>query len=143
MPWVDSLVKIKEEGTALELIHKPGDSEYNSKYVDPIIKKAAVEYGKLVTLLSENGLERLPKDLAFAISRMCQLAHASAVAVHTRNDAVKHIEELEGNVQRTTNYIRPQLGATNGGGGKAEAPGSKPTTTEEASNALLKQVGLG
>jgi hypothetical protein len=141
--WIDSLVKIREEGTALELIHKDGDSEYNGKFVDPIIKKAASEYGKLVALLSENGLEKLPKDLAYALSRMCQLAHASAVAVHTRNDAVKHIEELEDNVKRTTNYIRPQLGATNGGGSTAEPVGAKPTTTDEASDKLLKQVGLG
>lgn len=137
--WVDSLLNIKEEGIAAELIYKEGDSEYNKKFVDPIISKAATEYGKIVNILAENGLDHLPKELAFALSRMCQLAHASSVALHTRNNAVKHIEELENNVKRTTSYLRPQVGSSNGSGAAASS-GPQRTTPQEAADLLINQV---
>lgn len=138
--WIDSLIRIREEGDVSELIHREGDTEYNQKFVNPIIKKAATEYGKIVSILSENGLEKLPKDLAFALARMCQLAHASAVALHTRNNAVKYAEELENNVKRSTSYIRPQIGATNGGGQSSQKSGLQPLTPAEAASKLLDSV---
>lgn len=136
--WVDSLLEIRNEGDAVELIHKEGDTEYNQTFVDPIIKAAAQEYGKLVTLLAHNGLEKLPKDLAQALARMCQLAHASGVALHTRNEAVRRAEELETNVKRTTNYLRPQIGSANGHG-NAPLP-KQPASPREAAEQLLNKV---
>lgn len=137
--WVDSLIKIREEGDAIELIHKPGDSAYNQKFVDPIVRTAAQEYGKLVTMLAEHGLERLPKDLAFALSRMCQLAHASSVAMATRNEALRHSEELSRNVERESRYDRPALGSS---GGHAGSPGPMklPESPKQAAEMLLEKV---
>lgn len=136
--WANSLSKIREEGKALELIFKPGDEKYNKEYVEPIIGKAAEEYGKIVTLLVQNGLEALPDDLAFALSRMTQLAHSVAVANEQRFRAIEEAEAIKQNAQRLTQYIRPQVGAPSVASAPVTAPG--PITAQEAADKLISHV---
>lgn len=136
--WVESLLEIKNEGRALELIHREGDDEHNTKYVKPLLDKAAVDYGKLIVKLAENGLEELPPDLSKMMAKMCLLAHASSVSIDSRYAALQHAEELETNTKRTSQYYRPPIGASYGGGGVS--PSKPPSSPKEAADVLLNSV---
>ena len=135
--WVDSLIKIKEEGKIPELIYREGDTEHNKTYVEPILQAASAEYGKIIRMLAENGLETLPKDVAFALARMVHLAHASGIALQARTMAEQAARELQQNVTRTTRYERPAIGSS-GGSGQASAP--TPKSPSEAADMLINQV---
>jgi hypothetical protein len=141
--WSNALSRIQNEGKALELIPKSTDPEYTEKFVTPILKAASSEYGKLVSMLVDNGLEKLPGDLAYALARMCQLAHASASSLESRASAIQRAEELERNVQRNTRYERPPVGsAFTGGATGGDAPQrSAPLTGADAARAILKKQG--
>jgi len=135
--WGEALANIKKEGKAHELIYKEGDPEHNQKFVDPVVGAAAGEYGKLVSMLAEHGLEQLPKDLAYALSRMTLLAHASAVAIGTRDAAMQRMDELNGALTRKTSYVRPSIGTQMAGRG-GEAPTKQPMAN--ALDSILSKV---
>lgn len=135
--WIDSLIKIKEEGKIPELIIKDDDPEHNKKYVEPVLQAASTEYGKIIRILTENGLEVLPKDVAFALARMVHLAHASGIALKAREIAERAAEEIKQNVVRTTRYERPSVGATVGSG-QSSAPA--PRSPTEAADMLINSV---
>ena len=135
--WVDSLIKIKEEGKIPELIYREGDTEHNKTYVEPVLQAASAEYGKIIRMLAENGLETLPKDVAFALARMVHLAHASGIALQARTIAEQAARELQQNVTRTTRYERPAIGSS-GGSGQTSAP--TPKSPLEAADMLINSV---
>lgn len=137
--WADSLLKIREEGQVPELILKDNDPEHNDTYVRPILSAASQEYAKLVNLLAENGLQHLSHDLGYALARMVQLAHASAISIRSRNEALKHAEEIERNTRRTSNMVRPPIGSSGGGSG-AMPQAKAPTSPAAAADAILKGV---
>lgn len=136
--WIDSLIRIKDEGKIQELISKEDDPEHNKRFVEPVLQAAATEYGKLIRTLAENGLEKLPKDLAFALARMVHLAHASAVSIESRHAAEIAKEELERNVRRTTSYLRPTVGTSSHGNTQGESP--RPTSPQDAAKMLVNTV---
>lgn len=134
--WIDSLIKIKDEGRIPELIIKDADEAHN-KQVEPILQAASTEYGKIIRMLAENGLEKLPKDVAFALARMVHLAHGSALSVEARNRAEAEVAELRANVTRTTRYERPSVGGGGQGGNSAPAA---PKSPADAADMLINQV---
>lgn len=136
--WMDSLTMIRKEGKAIELIAKPDDTEYNAKYVEPITKAAATEYGKIVSKLGELGLKDLPDDLAFALARMTQLAHASAVSLETRSKALDTVENVLRNTQRMNRFERPPVGEAYAGGNGA-LMAQKPETREDRVQSLINK----
>lgn len=142
--WVDSLMAIKQEGKITELIHKDNDPEYNKTVVQPILQAASSEYGKLVRVLAENGLEKMPKDLGYALARLVHLAHASAVSIEARRLIEKELNDLKTSSDRTTRYTRPPLGGSMGGrGGSGDAQPAQPRSPQEAARAILNQVKRG
>ena len=138
--WIDSLLQIRKEGKLQELIPRESDTDYNKRVVDPIITAAASEYGKLVRMLAESGLEDLPKELAFALARTVHLAHASAVSVESRVRAEAEARELKENAARTTRYLRPPVGASQAMGGGSGAPNKAPSSPAEAADMILNSV---
>lgn len=144
--WQESMLKIMESGVAEELIPRANDPEHNEKFVKPLVREAASRYGKIIKGLADNGLEHMPKELAFELAQLCQLAQATSVAMHSRNIAVKQAEEIQNNVKRTTSYERPPLGGFvgggRGGGDKATGPDVSKMTLEEA-GAFLANSALG
>lgn len=134
--WSRALQSHVEDGLVTELIPRENDPEFNSQYVEPIVQKAATDYGKLVTALAEAGLEELPDEVALALAHMCQLAHATGTAVTTRNAAMEHASNIEKNAKRVNSLLRPRIGA--GGGGEApSAPAPKTHSTPQEAGASL------
>jgi len=141
--WADSLTSIQNEGQIHELIMDEGDSEHNENYVKPILNQAAAEYGKLVTMLAEAGLEDLPESLAKALAKMTQLAHASAVSISSREAAVQRAKELEKNTARSNIYHRPSMHGAGGGGTGGSGSvlsAEKPIDSKSASSEILSKV---
>lgn len=139
--WMESLLKIREEGKALELIPSETDPVRTKKYVEPILERAAKDYARTVKLLAENGLSKLPKELAFALARAHQLAVASAVSIERAAASTKHADEIEANTVRQTRYLRPAIGSTVGSGAEPSQP--KTVDQNTAADMLLQQVMPG
>lgn len=137
--WTESLNEVREEGSLLELIHKEDDPEFNAAYPDRILPQAAKEYGKIVTELGKQGITDLPKPLAKAIAKMVLLAHASGVAVETRNRAMDHVDTLTQNLTRHHNQLRPQIGGGVARSGAGQAP-AKPLTPEQEAYNITRSI---
>jgi len=136
-----SLTKIRQDQKIPELVLRDGDEEYNNKIVRPILTQAATEYGKIITMLANKGLEELAPEEADYFANMTLLAHASAVAVTTREAALKRADQMEGAIKIGNGYFRPQIGGGSpsiaGSSNKSEAP--KPTL-EDGVNSVLGSV---
>lgn len=128
--WRNQLGRIHQEGKAKELISIEGDEEHNTNIVKPLLTAASQEYGKLVTMLADNGLEELPDSVADALARMVLLAHASATSITSREAAQRHAEEVTANAQRSTSYSRPLTSGGFGGNSAPVAPVETPSPRE-------------
>lgn len=140
--WIDSLLRIREEGKARRLIPKEGDDAYNKEKVEPTLRAAGTEYGKIIRMLGENGLKTLPKDLAHAIARMVHLAFESSASIEDRDRAEREAEEAIKNAERTTRYGRPLARGGAISSGEA-APMQRPKNAEAAAEQLINQVRAG
>lgn len=137
--WGEVLSGIRQEGKIQELIIKDSDTQHNDSYVKPILTAAATEYAKIIKSIADLGAKELPKREAMAIAKAFLLAHASAVSLQTRNDAVNYANTLEKNVARTTRYIRPTLGSSSANNGSAPSK-SVEETPQEAGRNLMNKV---
>lgn len=140
--WTKALLDIRGEGKAKELIMDSNNPEFNEKVVKPLVTAAAQEYGKLVTLLAESGLKNLNEEAAYALARMTQLAHASAVSIASREAALEHADELERNTAKIAGYTRPSIGGGGGGNGASSGPPT-PRTPQEAGRQLAHSLLSG
>lgn len=140
--WMESGHRIKEEGIMQELILRDNDPVHNEKVALPILTAASKEYGRIVTMLAEAGLEELPGDLAHALAQMTKRAHAASAAAASRDYALKSREELEKTIQNDTRLSRPRVGGGHGISVSANGSGApkKGQTLEEASRALAHSV---
>lgn len=139
--WGRTLTGIKEQGQFEELIHRPNDTDYNSRVVNPIIQGAATEAGKLMTMLVEDGLTKIRPEVGEFISKMTLLAHSSALNAHTREVALKHARELEKNQNRVNNILRPSIGGSSvnvGTGSQERVPYTAESMAKAATSLLRK-----
>lgn len=138
--WVSSLTDIRKEGKIHELIMRENDPDHNEKIAKPVITAASHEYGKFVKMFADLGIENLPTELANALAKSCLLSHASAIAIHTRDSAIKYATEIEQNTSRLSQYSRPSIGG--GVGGSTNAPQQQPRakSTEEAAEAHINSI---
>lgn len=135
--WLESLQDVRSEGKLTELIHKDNDPEFNKFYPDRILPQAAKEYGKIVTEMAKSGASELTPALGKALAKMVLLAHASSIAVETRNRAIEHADTLTTNLTRTHTMMRPPIGGgVPRGPGGGPAPTKVPTPEEEARSIL-------
>jgi hypothetical protein len=141
--WNRALEKTKQEGVYKELILHPTNTEYNEKVVKPIQHKAATEYGKLVRHLNQLGLKELPSALADGLARMVQLSVAGAMALQDKERAESTAKGIMDYRRRTTGYIRPSIGGSNGTIHSSNGNGFRdkgPTNPREAAEAALRNL---
>ena len=137
--WTEVISEIERDGKAQEFIPRVNDEEHNKKYVTPLREAAGGEYGKIVRMLTELGVEDMPKELSKALAKMTALAHVSAVAIETRDKALQKLNEIEETTKRRNNLVRPKIGSSSGGGG-APVAAPKMSTAESAAEQLLNRV---
>lgn len=133
--WSTALGKIRKEGKAIELIRKDNDHEHNQKYVDPILKQAAGEYGKFITAFAKAGIKELEPEVASALAEAVLLAHASAVALPTRDASMREAEAILNNTRYNT-LIRPNVGGGTPSVSSAPARAATLTPQETARNQI-------
>jgi hypothetical protein len=90
-------------------------------------------------MLTELGVEDMPKELSKALAKMTALAHVSAVAIETRDIALQKLNEIKETTKRRNNLVRPKIGSSSGGGG-APTAAPKMSTAESAAEQLLNRV---
>jgi len=137
--WSDAYDEVVKEGKALELIYKDDDPEHNQKFVEPIVKQAASEFGKIINMLVESGLEKLPKDLGHALAKAVMLAHASATSLETRTAAINEAEQLLRNQTRNNRIFRPPVGSSTPGVETVPQEGKR-MTPAEAGKSLINSI---
>lgn len=125
--WRASIQSLQQESAMPEITYKPNDPEHNELFVKPILSKAAQEYGKIVTILAENGLEALSPELSNALAKMTVLAHASAVAAESRKAAESALTTAQRTVNEVLSLRNPGIGTRAGqGNGQAAQPAPAP-----------------
>lgn len=133
--WVTALTNIRKDGRALELIRKENDSEHNTRFVDPILKQAAAEYGKFITAFAKAGIKELEPEVGKALAEAVLLAHASATALSTRTEAMRQAEEITNNT-RYNSLIRPSVGGGTVSSVAAPAKAAEETSEQMARNQM-------
>lgn len=137
--WVEALSDIRAKKEIQELIPRSDDPSFNQNIVNPILSRASTEYGKIIVELAKAGVTEVPKELAKALATMTLLAHATPVAIVTRNRALEHTDEMTRNLTRHHTLLRPPLG-----GGVPNAPAAPAvnlkTTVQDDALSLINSV---
>lgn len=132
----------KKENLFPELVYREDDAEHNKNWAKPIDAKAQAEYGKMVKLLRESGLKRLPEELAVALARAARFLAAGPVLANTRQQALDYATAIEENTRREAAYERPAFGGGTQSRGYAPQQRDKPMTPESMADELLNTVVL-
>ncbi len=132
--WSKSVMDIRKDGKLLALIPKVNDPEFNERVVNPILMNASQEYGKVVSLLAEQGLNNLPPELASYLANMSLKAHAVAVEHLLHQEAAQNLAELQQNTKHVNRLLRPSIGGGTARG--ADNGAGKPATKPVADAAL-------
>lgn len=136
--WRSAVMDIREAGEIPELIRREGDEEFNQNFPDRILANAAQDFQELVKELAESGVKELSPNTMKALAKSFLQAHATGVAVSTRNKAVQDIENIEKNAGRLNGILRPNIGS-GVPSGPARAPQAD-TTPEQDANAITQRI---
>lgn len=140
--WNSAYNSIVHEGKASELIFKDNDTEHNEQIAKPIVQSAAKEFGKIVKLAADLGMEELPDEFANALAKMTLLAHASATSIQTRDELLKELNTLKQTVNRTNTLLRPSVGGniSNASPSQGVNRGSGYKSPSEAAAGLIQGI---
>lgn len=136
--WGKALHTVQAEGRITPLLYKENDTEFNQRYSIPIRTKAAQEFGKLITELTNSGLEDISEEAAMALANYVLHANASAVNFEFGKAALEYADDIERNVSKVTPILRPDIGGSGVDMGGRDAGGAKtPDSPQAAARALL------
>ena len=101
------------------LQEKRGDKNHNDTR-EGILNTASQEFGKLMAMLTDNGLKSLPSNVARALASRFQLGEVAAYAIVQSEGLKKENDELKAELKKFTNYSRPlgNAGSSNAISGK-------------------------
>lgn len=107
------------------LQEKRGDKNHNDTR-ESILNTASQEFGKLMAMLTDNGLRSLPSNVARALASRFQLGEVAAYAIVQSEGLKKENDELKAELKKFTNYSRPL-----GNAGSSSAISGKNSQTSE------------
>ena len=107
------------------LQEKRGDKNHNDTR-EGILNTASQEFGKLMAMLTDNGLKSLPSNVARALASRFQLGEVAAYAIVQSEGLKKENDELKSELKKFTNYSRPL-----GNAGSSSAISGKNSQTSE------------
>lgn len=137
--WQESIVELREEGSAANMLIKNGDREYVEKNVKPMWGKAALEYGRLINELTSSGLTDLKPETAKGLAKLVIKAYNSALSDVLAGTALDELETTIKGAQRINNLIRPQTGASLPASMVVKQP-EKPITAKDRGMDLITSV---
>lgn len=138
--WMSALLNVRQTGQYPEFTPRENDPQFNSTWVEPLTKKAAEEYGVLVSHLAQNGLEKLDPEFGKSAASLVVRAVGYDTATARANALERELEEYKANSSRYTSVIRPSV---NGGGSSGMgAPAVRPDSPKGAAKSILNSVGV-
>jgi len=136
--WQHTINEIRSEGKIKELIPRENDPDFNERYPYAIQKKAAQEYGRIVSELAEAGVKEINPVLNKALARLTLLSITSGISMARANAAEEELEALYKNTSRENQYARPNFQST--GATRAQAQGAKPSSPIEAGRSIMNSI---
>lgn len=140
--WASALLSIRNDKKIPEITPKDNDPEFNTKWVEPITRKASEEYGKFISYLGENGLKNLDPEFGKGLATTTVLATVASTALARADALEQELRELRANTERKNSMLRPNIGASRGGAASGAASSSRPSSPQETARALLRQQGV-
>lgn len=116
------------------LQEKRGDKNHNDTR-EGILNTASQEFGKLMAMLTDNGLKSLPSNVARALASRFQLGEVAAYAIVQSEGLKKENDELKAELKKFTNYSRPL-----GNAGSSSAISGKTSTSELKGKELTRYL---
>lgn len=116
------------------LQEKRGDKNHNDTR-EGILNTASQEFGKLMAMLTDNGLKSLPSNVARALASRFQLGEVAAYAIVQSEGLKKENDELKAELKKFTNYSRPL-----GNAGSSNAISGKTSTSELKGKELTRYL---
>lgn len=135
--WVKSLTQIQAEGRITPLIHKESDAAFNENFSTPIRTRAAQEFGRLMSELTEGGLHTLSDEAAIALANYVLHANASAVNFEMGKAALDYANQIEEGATRASRLLRPDIGGSGSGVADGAPTARAPSSPQEAVRDLL------
>lgn len=105
--WAEVNQEIRSEGHFRGLIPQAGESEWNTKVVQPTLNAAAAEAGRIIKSIHEEGLTA---ENVKAIQKMVMLSHHAGITEHQLNSSINHIKSQEQQSLNDRNIFRPRVG---------------------------------
>lgn len=124
--WTEMSETYSNPASGVEILQeKKGNKEHNDTRLG-ILNNSSQEFGKLVAVLTDNGLKSLPSNVARALASRFQLGETAAYAIVQAESLKKENDELRAELKKFTNYSRPL-----GSAGSSSAVTGKTTGTTE------------
>lgn len=124
--WTEMSETYSNPASGVDILQeKKGNKEHNDTRLG-ILNNSSQEFGKLVAVLTDNGLKSLPSNVARALASRFQLGETAAYAIVQAESLKKENDELKAELKKFTNYNRPL-----GNAGSSSAVSGKNSTTAE------------
>lgn len=124
--WTEMSETYSNPASGVDILQeKKGNKEHNDTRLG-ILNNSSQEFGKLVAVLTDNGLRSLPSNVARALASRFQLGETAAYAIVQAESLKKENDELRAELKKFTNYSRPL-----GSAGSSSAVTGKNTGTTE------------
>ena len=124
--WTEMSETYSNPASGVDILQeKKGNKEHNDTRLG-ILNNSSQEFGKLVAVLTDNGLKSLPSNVARALASRFQLGETAAYAIVQAESLKKENDELRAELKKFTNYSRP-LGSA---GSSSAVTGKTSSTTE-------------
>lgn len=124
--WTEMSETYSNPASGVDILQeKKGNKEHNDTRLG-ILNNSSQEFGKLVAVLTDNGLRSLPSNVARALASRFQLGETAAYAIVQAESLKKENDELRAELKKFTNYSRPL-----GSAGSSSAVTGKTTGTTE------------
>ena len=124
--WTEMSETYSNPASGVDILQeKKGNKEHNETRLG-ILNNSSQEFGKLVAVLTDNGLRSLPSNVARALASRFQLGETAAYAIVQAESLKKENDELRAELKKFTNYSRPL-----GSAGSSSAVTGKTTATTE------------
>lgn len=105
--WTEMSETYSNPSSGVEILQeKKGNKEHNDTRLG-ILNNSSQEFGKLVAVLTDNGLRSLPSNVARALASRFQLGETAAYAIVQAESLKKENDELRAELKKFTNYSRP------------------------------------
>ena len=105
--WTEMSDTYSNPTSGVEILQEKRGNKNHNDTREGILATASQEFGKLMAMLTDNGLKSLPSNVARALASRFQLGEVAAYAIVQSEGLKKENDELKAELKKFTNYSRP------------------------------------